>query len=150
MTAILIQGATGEWYHASDGVRQGCLLSPTIFNIFLEDIMTHAPENCKDTISIGDRNITNLRFALFAVWSVFLMLQHFTTCIDFLSFTATEQEFFLISLLQILTAHRFSVICFVHASTSGDQKTVPFMLFPKIARLIYRVTLISSRYNVSE
>ena len=36
---------------------------PAIFNIFLEDIMTHALDNYNDTISIGGRQITNLRFA---------------------------------------------------------------------------------------
>ena len=63
MSAVLVQGATGEWFHTSVGVRQGCLLSPTLFNIFLEDIMTHALENYNGTISIGDRKITNLHFA---------------------------------------------------------------------------------------
>ena len=63
MSAVLFQGTTGEWFHTSVGVRQGCLLSPTPFNIFLEDIMTHALENFNGTISIGGRPITNLRFA---------------------------------------------------------------------------------------
>ena len=63
MSAVLVQGATGEWFHTSVGVRQGCLLSPTLFNIFLEDIMTHALENYHGTISIVGRQITNLRFA---------------------------------------------------------------------------------------
>ena len=62
MSAVLVQGATGEWFHTSVGVRQGCLLSQTLFDIFLEDIMTHALENYNDTISIGGRQITNLRF----------------------------------------------------------------------------------------
>ena len=45
------------------GVRQGCLLSPTLFNIFLERIMSDALEEHDHKVSIGGRNITNLRFA---------------------------------------------------------------------------------------
>ena len=63
MSAVLVQGATGEWFHTSVGVRQGCLLSPALFNIFLEDIMTHALDNYNGTISIGGRQITNLHLA---------------------------------------------------------------------------------------
>ncbi|PIK42080.1 endonuclease-reverse transcriptase [Apostichopus japonicus] len=62
-SAVLLQGVVGDWFHTSVGVRQGCLLSPTLFNIFLERIMTDALENHNGTVSIGGRNITNLRFA---------------------------------------------------------------------------------------
>ena len=41
----------------------GCLLSPTLFSMFLERIMTDALEDHKGTVSIGGRAITNLCFA---------------------------------------------------------------------------------------
>ena len=44
-------------------IWQGCLLSPNLFNIFLELIMTDAVEEHDGKVSIGGRNITNLRFA---------------------------------------------------------------------------------------
>ena len=42
---------------------QGCLLTPTLFNIFSERLMADALEDNEGTISIGGRTITNLRFA---------------------------------------------------------------------------------------
>ena len=58
-----MNGTLGEWFRTTTGVRQGCLLSPTLFNIFLERIMTDAFEDHIGTVSIGGRTITNLRFA---------------------------------------------------------------------------------------
>ena len=62
-SAVYYNGSVGEWFRTTVGVRQGCLLSPTLFNIFLERIMTDALENHEGSVSIGGRTITNLRFA---------------------------------------------------------------------------------------
>ena len=62
-SAVYFNNSIGDWFKTSAGVRQGCLLSPTLFNILLERIMTDALEDHAGTVSIGGRTITNLRFA---------------------------------------------------------------------------------------
>ena len=62
-SAVLFNGSTGEWFRTTVGVGQGCLLSPTLFNIFLERIMCEALDDHEGGFSIGGRLITNFRFA---------------------------------------------------------------------------------------
>ena len=61
-SAVLYNGNTGDWVRTTVGVRQGCLLSPTLFNVFIEKIMTDALENHEGTVRIGGRIITNFPF----------------------------------------------------------------------------------------
>ena len=58
-SAVLFNSSIGDWFRTTVGVQQGCLLSPTLFNIFLERIMTDALEDYEGTVSIGGRTITN-------------------------------------------------------------------------------------------
>ena len=44
-SAVLFNSSIGDWFRTTVGVRQGCLLSPTLFNIYLERIMTDALED---------------------------------------------------------------------------------------------------------
>ena len=62
-SSVCLDGDIGEWFRTTVGVRQGCLLSPTLFNIFLERIMADALADHHSTVSIGGRNVSNLRFA---------------------------------------------------------------------------------------
>ena len=62
-SAVQMNDSIGEWFRTTVGVRQGCLLSPTFFNIFLERIMSDALEEHDGKVSIGGRNITYLRLA---------------------------------------------------------------------------------------
>ena len=43
--SVLFNGSRRGWFRTTIGVRQGCLLSPTLFNMFLERIMTDALED---------------------------------------------------------------------------------------------------------
>ena len=62
-SAVLFNSSTGDWFRTTVRVRQGCLLSSTLFNIFLERIMTDALEDHDGTVSTGGRTITTFRFA---------------------------------------------------------------------------------------
>ena len=48
--AVLFNSSIGDWFQTTVGVRQGCLLFPTLFNIFLERIMTDALEDHEGTV----------------------------------------------------------------------------------------------------
>ena len=62
-SAVLFNSSIGDWFRTTVGVRQGYLLSPTFFNIFLERIMTDALEDHDGIVSTGCRKLTNFRFA---------------------------------------------------------------------------------------
>ena len=62
-SAVQMNGSLGEWFRTTIGVKQGNLLSPTPFNIFLKRTMSDALEEHDGKDSIDGRNITNLWFA---------------------------------------------------------------------------------------
>ena len=56
-------GTTG-WFQTGERVRQGCVLSPCLFNFYAEYIMRNAGlEEAQAGLKIYGRNINNLRHA---------------------------------------------------------------------------------------
>ena len=55
---------TTDWFQIGKGVCQGCILSPCLFNLYVECIMINAGlEEAQAGIKIAGRNINNLRYA---------------------------------------------------------------------------------------
>ena len=55
---------TTDWFQIRKEVRQGCTLSPCLFNFYAEYIMRHTGlEEAQAGIKIAGRNINNLRYA---------------------------------------------------------------------------------------
>ena len=90
-SAVQINGSIGERFRTTVGVRQGCLLSPT-----LERIMSDALEENDGKLSIGCRNITctNLRF---------------TDDIDALAEEGQELDALVESLVKICTMYKMEI-----------------------------------------
>ena len=59
-STVLLNNQLGEFFQMTIGVRQGCILSPTLFNLFLERIMQETLHDHNATTSISGRPICNL------------------------------------------------------------------------------------------
>ena len=53
-----------DWFQIGEGVHQGCILSPCLFNFYAEYIMRNARlYKAQTQMKIAGRNINNLRYA---------------------------------------------------------------------------------------
>ena len=61
---VRTEHGTTDWFQIGKGVRQGCILSPCLFNLYAEYIMRNAGlEETQAGIKIARRNINNVRYA---------------------------------------------------------------------------------------
>ena len=62
--ATVRTGHGTDWFKIGEGVQQGCILSPWLFNLYAEYIMRNARiDDAQAGIKIARRNINNLRYA---------------------------------------------------------------------------------------
>ena len=62
--ATVRTGHGTDWFQIGKGVRQGCILSLCLFNLYAEYIMRNAGlEEAQAGIKIAGRNTNNLRYA---------------------------------------------------------------------------------------
>jgi len=55
---------TTDWFQIGKGVRQGCILSPWLFNFYAEYIMRSTGlDEAQAAFKVAGRNISNLRYA---------------------------------------------------------------------------------------
>ena len=62
-SAVRVNGELTDWFQTTVGVRQGCVLSPQLFNIILEMVTLHATYDIPIGTNIQGHLINNLRFA---------------------------------------------------------------------------------------
>ena len=63
-TTVRTGHGTTDWFQVEKGVRQGCISSPCLFNLYAEYIMRNAGlEEAQAGIKIAGRNVNNVRYA---------------------------------------------------------------------------------------
>ena len=59
---VRIGHGTTDWFQIGKGVRQGCIFSPDLFNLYAEYIMRNTGlDEAQTGIKIAERNISNLK-----------------------------------------------------------------------------------------
>ena len=61
LAKVEVAGTLSEWFRVKKGVRQGCDLSPYLFNILVETVMRETLDGFQGGLQIGGRMITTLR-----------------------------------------------------------------------------------------
>ena len=70
---------TTDWFQIGKGARQGCELSPFLFNFYTEYIMRNARmDEAQAGIKTAGRSINNLRYADDTTLTLLLLLSHFS------------------------------------------------------------------------
>jgi len=63
LAKVKVAGTLSEWFLVKKGVRQGCILSPYLFDVLAEMVMRETLTGFQGGLQIGGLIVTNLRYA---------------------------------------------------------------------------------------
>jgi len=63
LAKVKVAGTLSEWFRVKKGVRQGCVLSPYLFNILTDVVMRETLDSFQGGLQIGGRMIKNFCYA---------------------------------------------------------------------------------------
>ena len=58
-----VEGMKSQWFGVHKGVRQGCTLSPWLFNVFIDNVVREARRECIREVMLSTGMIGTLLFA---------------------------------------------------------------------------------------
>ena len=59
---VCINGTNTDWFQVTSGLKQGCLLSPLLFNMYVNDLL-HDLKSIAEGINMNDEKINCLLYA---------------------------------------------------------------------------------------
>jgi len=84
LAKVKVAGTLSEWFRVKKRVQQGCVLSPSLFNILAEMVMKETLNGFQGGLQIGGQMVTNICYAddiiLLATFEA--ELQQLVDCLD--------------------------------------------------------------------
>ena len=63
-SAVMLDGEISRYVDILQGVAQGCMLSPNLFKVYIDDmILIVAVDAAKQGVTVGEDTVSGLRFA---------------------------------------------------------------------------------------
>ena len=62
-SSVRLVGADGDWFPMTTGLRQGCVMPLSLFNVYMDAMMRKVTEDGADGHMVGSESVTELDFA---------------------------------------------------------------------------------------
>ena len=62
-SCVRLEEGDGDWFPIRTGLRQGCVLSPSLFNVYMDAIMRKVTEDTAGGVMVGGERVVDLDFA---------------------------------------------------------------------------------------